>query len=553
MGIKYFFSWFKKSFSDSIKKLSLNQSFDISIDHFLIDLNGIVHYCAQKTYRYGSFKSNKKVVHSEKQQLSYLFSQVGLYLTNLVSFVKPNKRIVLCIDGVAPTSKQFQQRQRRFRSNTEQTFDSNCITPGTSFMDNLSKYLEWFIHMKLATDPTWKNLEIIFSNEKVPGEGEHKLVSFVRNYCSNEKDDHFMIHGMDADLIMLALASQKENFHILRDNPYKQNSEFFYIDMKMVRESLVISLLKKPSDLPDQFFINDFILMMFLSGNDFLPHLPTIDILEGSIETFFNSYRSIIETYGPIVSQCYTINILPLSILFGTLASFEIKSLEERSQILPDPLLFKNIKFIDLEPKLDWINYRKEYYLHKLNCSSEKDIDDICKSYLEGMQWILTYYLEGVSCWKWFYPYHYAPFCSDLVSYCNKISDKMTDKVCSNDKPFEPFLQLLAVLPPKSSSLLPEPINTIMKSLPQFYPQEFIVDMDGKRNDWEGIAILPSIDFTKIKKEYKKLISLIHKKDKYRNRTEQTLVFSRGSTLYEYKSYYGNIHNCNSVIQLIKL
>ena len=346
MGIKYFFSWFKKSFSDSIKKLSLNQSFDVSIDHFLIDLNGIFHYCAQKTYRYGSFKSNKKVVHSEKQQLSYLFSQVGLYLTNLVSFVKPNKRIVLCIDGVAPTSKQFQQRQRRFRSNTEQTFDSNCITPGTSFMDNLSKYLEWFIHMKLATDPTWKNLEIIFSNEKVPGEGEHKLVSFVRNYCSNEKDDHFMIHGMDADLIMLALASQKENFHILRDNPYKQNSEFFYIDMKMVRESLVISLLKKPSDLPDQFFINDFILMMFLSGNDFLPHLPTIDILEGSIETFFNSYRSIIETYGPIVSQCYTINILPLSILFGTLASFEIKSLEERSQILPDPLLFKNIKLI---------------------------------------------------------------------------------------------------------------------------------------------------------------------------------------------------------------
>ena len=88
MGIKYFFSWFKKSFSDSIKKLSLNQSFDISIDHFLIDLNGIFHYCAQKTYRYGSFKSNKKVVHSEKQQLSYLFSQVGLYLTNLVSFVK---------------------------------------------------------------------------------------------------------------------------------------------------------------------------------------------------------------------------------------------------------------------------------------------------------------------------------------------------------------------------------------------------------------------------------------------------------------------------------
>lgn len=559
MGIKYFFSWFKKSFSDSIKTVSSNKSIDLSIDHFLIDLNGIFHYCAQKTYRYGSFsklkKSNEKVF-SDKQKLSYLFSQVGLYLTNLISFVKPNKRLVLCIDGVAPVSKQFQQRQRRFRSQTNELFDSNCITPGTLFMDRLSSYLEWFINMKLATDPNWQNLEIIFSDEKVPGEGEHKLVSFVRNYCCKEeyKNDHFMIHGMDADLIMLALASQKENFHILRDNPYKQNSEFFYINMKMVRESLVFSLLHKPSDLSEQFFINDFILMMFLSGNDFLPHLPTIDILEGSIETFFDSYRSIIETYGPIVSQCYTINILPLSILFGTLASFEIKALEERSQTLSDPLLFKNIKFIDSEPKLDWINYRKEYYLHKLNCSTENEIDQVCKSYLEGMQWILTYYLEGVSCWKWFYPYHYAPFCSDLVYYCNKIKEiRVTDKVISNDKPFEPFLQLLAVLPPKSFSLLPEPVGSIMKILPQFYPEEFIVDMDGKRNDWEGIAILPSLDFIKIKREYKKVIDKIDKKDKYRNRNGQTLLFSKGNTLYEYKSYYGNIKNCNSVVQIIKL
>ena len=312
MGIKYFFSWFKKTFSKHIRTIH-GENLNVPIDTLLIDLNGILHYCAQKAFHYGAFKDTKPMNLNYSHQITYFHEQTGYYINRLVSIVQPRKKLVICIDGVAPVSKQFQQRQRRYKS-TENLFDSNCITPGTKFLDSLSRYMEWFIRFKMTSDPTW-NFEVIFSNEKVPGEGEHKLVKFVRLF--GEENDQYMIHGMDADLIMLALASQRENFHILRENPYKYN-EFFHIDMKPIRNTLVFTLLQEPSMLADQLFINDFILMMFMSGNDFLPHLPTIDILEGSIETFFDVYRRTVSSFGNLVTPYYTINIEPLCIFLSS-------------------------------------------------------------------------------------------------------------------------------------------------------------------------------------------------------------------------------------------
>lgn len=75
----------------------------------------------------------------------------------------------------APRAKMNQQRSRRFRASKETTekaleierireelilkgaklppekpkgehFDSNCITPGTPFMDRLSKCLQYYVH-----------------------------------------------------------------------------------------------------------------------------------------------------------------------------------------------------------------------------------------------------------------------------------------------------------------------------------------------------------------------------------------------------------------------
>lgn len=59
-------------------------------------------------------------------------------------------------------------------------FDSNCITPGTPFMERLSRHLKFFIRKKIAEDPAWQGPKIIFSGHDVPGEGEHKIMEFIR-------------------------------------------------------------------------------------------------------------------------------------------------------------------------------------------------------------------------------------------------------------------------------------------------------------------------------------------------------------------------------------
>ena len=329
MGIARFYRWLSERYP------LINEVIDVDnvpeFDNFYLDMNGIIHHCS-----HGNTGGRKSA--SE----DHMWLEVFKYVSGLVYRIKPRKLLYLAVDGVAPRAKMNQQRSRRFRSahdakesrertskmngnnaaqkSTEPSnaFDSNCITPGTEFMERLVYHLEFFVQKKIAEDPLWKDLKVVLSGPDVPGEGEHKIMDYIRSAKSQpgyDPNTRHCLYGLDADLVMLSLVSHEPYFALLREEidfsftrtKSKENrsmikpDKFQLLHIGVLREYLALDFLGdkylenhagEAGNLLDR-IIDDFILFCFLVGNDFLPHLPFAEIGEGGLSKLFSCYKEL--------------------------------------------------------------------------------------------------------------------------------------------------------------------------------------------------------------------------------------------------------------------
>lgn len=178
--------------------------------------------------------------------------------------------------------------------------------------------------------------------------------------------------------------------------------------------------------------------------------------------------------------------------------------------------------------------YADRYYEQKFSAAPE-DRDfrrKVARAYAEGLAWVLLYYFQGCPSWTWYYPYHYAPFAADF--------DDIADMETSFDKgkPFKPFEQLMGVLPASSNHAIPEIFHDLMSNpsseIIDFYPEDFQVDLNGKKFAWQGVVLLPFIDEHRLLSAMEKKYPHLSDDERLRNTIgRDVLLISDGHPLYQ--------------------
>ncbi|KAI9310679.1 XRN 5'-3' exonuclease N-terminus-domain-containing protein [Dichotomocladium elegans] len=409
MGVPAFFRWLSDKFPKVVSQVIEEKQRQVGgdmipvdttkpnpngeeFDNLYLDMNGIIHPCCHP--------ENKPAPDTEDDMMIEIFE----YLDRIVDIIRPRQVLYMAIDGVAPRAKMNQQRARRFRAaqlaeverkaaekveeelraigqehqlpEKKTHFDSNCITPGTPFMAHLATCLRYHIAQKQNNDPLWKNLKVILSDATVPGEGEHKIMEYIRVQRAlpdhNPNTSH-VIYGLDADLIMLALGTHEPHFKVLREDVFFDDKKgacrvcqkqghhanqcratpqeitaiqeakkadaanpkpYVFLHVNVLREYLEHALKFTIPGIPWNLerAIDDWVFMCFFVGNDFLPHLPSLEIREGAISTLSLLWKQIMPMMGGYMTNNGDVDLKRVQCLVTELGKMEDRIFTERRE-----------------------------------------------------------------------------------------------------------------------------------------------------------------------------------------------------------------------------
>ena len=159
-------------------------------------------------------------------------------LNNVLKRITPTKTMLLALDGPGSSAKLYTQRSRRLKkakkNDTEDKpgeLNSCMFTPGTEFMERIKSSLLYYCSQKIQNQKQYENVQFIISGADSSGEGELKILSWIFEYRHfHNRNDRYIIVGMDGDLILLALGALRNNIFILHDIKDKTmfSTEEFY-------------------------------------------------------------------------------------------------------------------------------------------------------------------------------------------------------------------------------------------------------------------------------------------------------------------------------------
>jgi 5'-3' exoribonuclease 2 len=133
-----------------------------------------------------------------------------------------------------------------------------------------------------------------------------------------------------------------------------ERKPFIFLDVTILREYLEIELNVPNVPFQPDFerAIDDWVLLIFFVGNDFLPHLPSLEIREGAIDTLLKIWKTELHRMGGYLTNHGQLEMARAQIILEGLASREDEIFRKRRegphlthstlalfQFLPNPFL----------------------------------------------------------------------------------------------------------------------------------------------------------------------------------------------------------------------
>lgn len=548
---------------------------DERVDYFLVDFNSIIYEVAHKIDETG--------MNAERYQAA-LINGVLDQVKTLVELIKPRRGVYLALDGPAPVAKMVTQRERRFKEIKQQRllteiglghkvkeaeeklFDRRLISPGTLFMEDLSRQLKAAIEVgrmtAFLTKKERKGFEFILSDTHVPGEGEHKIMPFLRKLG----DKSATVYSPDADMLILGLISGATHLKILKTvkkgDPevlvdLYSDKGFVYVYMSVFREAMVRELGIKGMD--PQRVVYDYAYIVSMTGNDFVIPVDYLQTRKGGPGQGLNR---MIEVYQSVMSRRKTHLVIPelgrIRIDVGfflemleQLAASELndfqqlqrqrdrmrktRGISEREKakyagLGAEDVLMQKFEHMDFArpdhplhkmfaSEFDKINFydrnwREQYYAYYLEIEPyevPRFAALMSINYLESLQFTMDYYLYGCPNYHWYNRFDMAPLMSDLRDYvkANREAAAVFD-IKSGAAPLNALEQMAVIMPPDMIEYLPKGLAELMTSPDSLiidqYPTDFKMEVFSSAKWIYSKPRLPPLALKRVLKEIKKVV-----------------------------------------------